>query len=190
MPRTDGRIEKGQSLRSAISARAWNRAQDAADLVLGVRPGAAAGNSIQPDRPSNVVLIRNDSGMTVPVCGVLTITGTAIDPQAGSMAGTGSAAARAKEFFRQPVLVGNKVTNSTVNKVAIALEPVAAGSVGRFAVGGSFPCKVKVTNGFIHTHARGRPDDVTQLIGTNCGPVKLLWFNPETGDDKWAVGQM
>jgi len=29
------RIEKGQRLSSAVSARAWNRAQDAADIVLG-----------------------------------------------------------------------------------------------------------------------------------------------------------
>ena len=43
MARPDGRIEKGQRIRSAISARAWNRAQDAADVVLGVRPGMTAG---------------------------------------------------------------------------------------------------------------------------------------------------
>jgi hypothetical protein len=40
--RRDGRIEAGQPLASAISARAWNRAQDAADIVLGNRPGFAA----------------------------------------------------------------------------------------------------------------------------------------------------
>lgn len=37
--RRDGRIEPGQPLGTAISARAWNRAQDAADIVLGQRPG-------------------------------------------------------------------------------------------------------------------------------------------------------
>ena len=42
MGRPDGRIEKGQRLGSAISARAWNRAQDAADVVLGVTPGFSA----------------------------------------------------------------------------------------------------------------------------------------------------
>ena len=43
MAKPDGRIEKGQRLSTAISARAWNRAQDAADIVLGVRPGVEAG---------------------------------------------------------------------------------------------------------------------------------------------------
>lgn len=42
MSRPDGRIEKGQKLATAISARAWNRAQDAADRVLGATPGFAA----------------------------------------------------------------------------------------------------------------------------------------------------
>jgi len=37
MARSDGRVEPGQSLKSAFSARAWNRAQDAADIVLGER---------------------------------------------------------------------------------------------------------------------------------------------------------
>jgi len=45
--RQDGRIEPGQKLSGAISARAWNRAQDAADIVLSERSrfgvGAAKG---------------------------------------------------------------------------------------------------------------------------------------------------
>ena len=48
MARADGRVEPGQSLKSAFSARAWNRAQDAADIVLnertvfGAEPGLSA----------------------------------------------------------------------------------------------------------------------------------------------------
>lgn len=43
MARSDGRIESGQRLTSAISARAWNRAQEAADLVLGRQPAVQGG---------------------------------------------------------------------------------------------------------------------------------------------------
>jgi len=50
MPRLDGRIEKGQRIGSAISARAWNRAQDAADVVLGSTPGIG----VAPGRLRNV----------------------------------------------------------------------------------------------------------------------------------------
>jgi hypothetical protein len=54
MARNDGRIEKGQRLSSAISARAWNRAQQAADIVLGVEPGVSA--TPGPVEPSRVVV--------------------------------------------------------------------------------------------------------------------------------------
>lgn len=45
MARNDGRIEAGQKLAGAISARAWNRAQEAADRVLGVGTGFGADTS-------------------------------------------------------------------------------------------------------------------------------------------------
>jgi hypothetical protein len=51
--RQDGRIEPGQKLAGAISARAWNRAQDAADIVLGERVGFAAGPGMAA--PSSLV---------------------------------------------------------------------------------------------------------------------------------------
>lgn len=43
MPRNDGRLDPGQPLASAISARAWNRAQDAADIVLSDSSGFVSG---------------------------------------------------------------------------------------------------------------------------------------------------
>jgi hypothetical protein len=39
---SDGRIQPGQDIRTAISARAWNRAQEAADIVLSARPSQVA----------------------------------------------------------------------------------------------------------------------------------------------------
>lgn len=194
MPRTDGRIEKGQSIRTAISAKAWNRAQDAADVVLGVRPGVEAGDGIPIPRAANIALVRNDSGVQVPVCGVLSLSfegsgGIVVNPTGGSLSGTNSAATLAKEFFRQPVLRGITPTSARVLEVAIALEPVAPNAIGRFAVGGCFPCKVKRAD-LTHTYARGRVGDVSQLITTSCGPVKLIWVEGSVGDDRWAVGVM
>jgi hypothetical protein len=52
--RQNGRIEPGQRLSGAISARAWNRAQDAADIVLGDRVGFLADG--RADFPNSIVV--------------------------------------------------------------------------------------------------------------------------------------
>jgi len=59
MGRPDGRIEKGQRLATAISARAWNRAQDAADRVLGAAPGVEAGATVTD---GNTIVVRIAQG--------------------------------------------------------------------------------------------------------------------------------
>jgi hypothetical protein len=58
MAKPGGRVEKGQSLRSAFSARAWNRAQDAADIVLGARPGIEAVNGLTSTLPKLEAVFR------------------------------------------------------------------------------------------------------------------------------------
>lgn len=188
MARGDGRIEPGQRLTSAISARAWNRAQQAADIVLGSNPAAIAGSSQTLGPAPNVVMIRNDSGHPVPVCGVLAIDGVVIPPSSATIA-TSSGNAATKEFFRRPVFIGKSPTSATVGSVAIALEPVSVNGIGQFAIGGVFPCKVKMQSP-VHRYARGRAADVTQLISASCGPVKLLYVEAGSGDDVWAVGVM
>lgn len=187
MPRADGRIEPGQKLTSAISARAWNRAQQAADIVLGANPSVSADGFVGQVAP-NTVYVRNDSGLPVPVCGVLACSSSIVtQPQYSDTLDANGGSATAKAFFNRPVLIGIKPDSLNIGSVLIAMEPVASGAVGRFAVGGCFPCKVKRTS-LNHRYARGRVDDVTQLISTECGPVQLLWCEPTLGDDRWALG--
>jgi hypothetical protein len=54
--RIDGRIEPGQKISTALSARAWNRAQDAADIVLGERLGLGIGD--KKPSPLHYVVVR------------------------------------------------------------------------------------------------------------------------------------
>lgn len=69
MPRTDGRIEKGQSLRSAISARAWNRAQDAADIVLGTTSEIVADGLRLPLVPQVITYAAHPAQGPTPLVG-------------------------------------------------------------------------------------------------------------------------
>ena len=126
MPRPDGRLEPGQPIRSAISARAWNRAQDAADLVLGAHPGTkgVAGSPVlQP-----YTWCYCQPSVTVARGGVLEITGVAITP-------TGSSGGATASFEEMPVLTGN-TPSATTTAWCVAVEPIESGKVGRVAVGG------------------------------------------------------
>jgi hypothetical protein len=73
--------------------------------------------------------------------------------------------------------------------VAVAMEPIAAGKIGRMAIGGLFACKVKVL-AESHQYARGRANDVTQLISAECGPVRLVWSEGVVGDNKFGAAMI
>ena len=126
MPRPDGRIEPGQPLRGAISARAWNRAQDAADLVLGANPGTAGAPGSPVLKPYTWAYCQ--PSVTVARWGVLAITGVAITPTSSSGGATAS-------FEEMPVLTGG-TPSATTTAWCVAVEPIAANAVGRVAVGG------------------------------------------------------
>jgi hypothetical protein len=86
--RKDGRIEPGQKLGTAISARAWNRAQDAADIVLGERVRFGGDATAQPAGLRTIVAaIRktavNQAFAAAPE-GVSLSIGTAVDLIASS----------------------------------------------------------------------------------------------------------
>jgi hypothetical protein len=135
----------------------------------------------------NIVLVKNTSGLAVPWLGVLAISGTEISPANGSLTGNGEADSRAKQFATQMVLTGGTPAGGS-QPVAVAMEPIPAGGIGRMAMGGRFACKVKVLS-TAHGYARGRNGDVTQLISAECGPIRLLWTEGQ-GNDKFAAAMV
>jgi hypothetical protein len=189
MPRSDYRIEKGQKLSSAISAAGWNRTQEAADIVLNTRGGQAAGEPRDFDRAANLVLVRNNTGQSVPRFGVLGITGVEIDPSGGTLTGTNAASIRAREFARRPLLVGNIPNSSHTETFVVLVEPVAANGIVRAAVSGAFACLVNVIDAS-HKFATVKSGDREQLESTACGVLQLIWKEAGTGPKKWAVGVM
>jgi hypothetical protein len=142
------------------------------------------------DRASNIVLIRNNSGVTVPQVGVLGISGVAIDPSGGTLFGADAASARARSFAERPVLVGNIPSiASHGNAFAVTLEPIGIGKIGRAAIGGCFACLVYVTDP-THGFATVKDGDVTQLQSARCGVLQLVWKQSGFGECKWAAGVM
>ena len=126
MGRPDGRIEQGQPLRGAISARAWNRAQEAADLVLGAHAGTEGTQGSVSLKPYTWAYCQTSA--TVARWGVLAITGVAITPTSSTGGATAS-------FEEMPVLTGG-TPSATTTAWCVAVEPIESGKVGRVAVGG------------------------------------------------------
>ena len=143
MARPDGRLEPGQPLRGAISARAWNRAQDAADLVLGASTGTSATSGSPVLKPYTWAYCK--PSVTVARWGVLAITGVAITPTSSSGGATAS-------FEEMPVLTGG-TPSATTTAWCVAVEPIESGKVGRVAVGGVVQLKAtdlgKTTNAHV-----------------------------------------
>jgi hypothetical protein len=184
---SQGRIKAGQKIGTAISARAWNRAQDAADIVLKDRGGAEPGENAGFGRPLHVVIVKNNSSQAVPRFGVLSISGVAINPNTSE--------ATENTFADRPVLTG-AAPNAAIygDKFVVFLEPIANNAFGRAIIGGMFACKVRINN-TNHNYAMPLLNDRTQLQSTSCGPVLLIWkdiadWEAPYEDDRWAVGVM
>ncbi len=183
MGRPDGRIEKGQRLGSAISARAWNRAQDAADVVLGVRPGFEADGIRGPSAPYTFVYCK--STVDVPRWGVLEIIGMEVTP-------SGPTGTATTQYEAMPVLTGGPPTDES-HKIAIAVEPISAGGIGRVAIDGAVQVRVDVSHAD-HRYARPRlnssgpqTESASAMQSDWVGPAHILWREDGTGSAKWSL---
>ena len=185
--RPDGRVEPGQRISSAFSARAWNRAQDAADVVLGARTGAEAGASQGSQRASNIVLVQNGN-IALPKHGVCGLQYAGPRLMAGAtINGTNEASVYLRRFSENPILTASSLLEVGL-PFGIAIEPIAALKVGRIAIGGSFVFRVNLTN-TTHRFADIKEGDNTQLQSTSCGRVRIINIEASAGlGTKWAFG--
>lgn len=179
MARPDGRVTPGQRINSAFSARAWNRAQDAADIVLGQSPSLVADAPSPYGPPFEYVYCRNGTEETVPRFGVLRISGVTVLPGASTAPGTA-------QFLQMPVMAGVAPDFSNPSRWGVALEPIRPGQIGRLAVAGVVQCKVRVRSPqdrFVRTI----PDNVTQLVTGGYGEGFILWSESTVGEERWAL---
>lgn len=174
--RQDGRIDPGQPLAKAISARAWNRAQDAADIVLGQAPGVTAGANRPYSPPYDYVYCRNTTDETVPRFGVMQIDDLEIVPGTSAESGT-------SQFVQMPVVTGVMPLGSP--RWGIAIEPIAPNKIGRLAVAGVVQAKVNIAS-TTHQFVQSRPNDVTQLDSSTDGQGIILWAG-EPAEGQWAL---
>lgn len=184
----NGRVEPGQPLSQAFSARAWNRAQDAADIVLGRAGGFSAGPSAQSLPPYTFVYLKNVTNWDLQPHQAIAIDGVEGAPLA-SPTGVGNNAPGVSEqatlqFMAMPVLRGSDPANGKCH--AISLEPIAAGKIGRVAVAGVVQALVEES--YDQTGSRVRPlgGNTGNLIQDQAGEFELLWRDQGEGP-QWAL---
>ena len=173
---SDGRVTPGP-IKGQLSARALNRAQEAADIVLGQRDnGPAVGPSAGPSAYTHI-LAKNATTGSVRRWGVLSVAGVVFMPSGA----TGNAT---QQFQDQPVLRGGLPTGGSA--FVVAVEPIAAGKIGRVAVAGVVQAKINITDAG-HGFATAKDGDLTQLSSAASGEVQILWKEGSTGPAKWAI---
>jgi hypothetical protein len=154
-----------------------NRAQEAANIVLGQRPnGTADGPSAGPV-PYTPILAKNNTTGAVRRWGVLSVAGVVFTPSGA----TGNAT---QQFQDQPVLSGGLPTGGS--SFVVAVEPIAAGKIGRVAVAGVVQAKINVVSES-DTFATAKDGDLTQLTSASSGEATILWKESGTGAGKWAL---
>lgn len=165
-------VRPGQPLALAAEQVNWINRQMRPDA--GFRSGAAVSHS----PPFTTLPCKNVSGQDVPRWGVLRISGLEVTP-----ANDGDAATNA--FQEIPVIRGDTPTSSTFDAFVVAVEPIAAGTVGHVAVDGVVQVKIDVRNTADST-AGPKDNSRTELISGG-GNATILWKASGTGAGKWAL---
>lgn len=174
MARSDGRVTPGQGLGSAFSARAWNRAQDAADKILDKEPRLYSQYHGLPAPPYTTLPVRNMTQNDFDRFSVMAVDGI-------ETSGGGS------QFVTQPVLRGYRTDGVRQNWV-VCLEPIPSGTIGRCAVDGVVQCKIDV-RGLFDQYVRS--DSASQrLVSSGFGSGLILWREGTIGTNKWALVRM
>lgn len=160
----------GERQRIAAAHVNWLNAQ------MGPRPGfdGPTADPVEPGR--NVILAKNQTGGDVARWGVMAITGMAIDPTGGTT--------HQHSFEELPCVVGGTPTTNTT-AWCVAVEPIAAGKIGRAAVSGVVACKLDVTNE--SDRYAGCKAGTSGLRTSSSGEALILWKPTGVATNVWGL---
>lgn len=166
------KIQSGQPMR--IKADTFNSILDATRAYKERQQGGGrSANREYSD--SNIVLVKNDSGVDAERFGVLGIDGPIIPPSENL-----------SEFENRVTFACSTPTAGThEGKFVVLAGPIAAGAIGRALALGVTPVQVNVTNE-THTHAVISDAHSDYLASATNGSSQILWKESGTGT-KWAL---
>ena len=179
MARSDGRIEQGQSIRNAISAKAWNRAQDAADMFLGSESTSVTASQGFQQLPYSWVYVKMLVDVEVGDC-VKLLSFYVEAPLTETL----------EESVRLrpvPVLYGTATKTGQASEhsekqsgFGIAVEPIKKDAVGRVAVAGVVACNVFCNKSW-HSYAAQKNGE-SILESSPFGNIQILCWHTATNE--------
>ena len=140
--------------------------------LLNLNAGFSSPSAVEQPTPYTWVMAKNNTGSTIPRWGVLAITGMDITP--------GSSTTATGQSEQLPVVAGGTPSDTTT-AWCVAVEPIAAGKIGRVAVGGVVQVKVEVADSS-HVFAKCKAS-TSELKSTDNGEGVILW----KGAGQWAL---
>jgi hypothetical protein len=167
------KVQPGQRLE--ITAEVYKAFLDAARAV---REHKVFGTEAsQFFRQSGIVKVRNASGADQGRFAVLGLTEPIILPPDNL-----------DEFKRQVTFEGTvPVKNDHKGKIAVLLEPVAAGKIGLAVVAGVVPVRLQVIPGKLYDCAEIIDGGTQALRNQPHGSARVLWVEGAGSTERWAV---
>jgi len=167
------KVQSGRSLR--IPAEAFNAFIDAARDFRDRQQ--SRGTATQPQfRQSGIVRVKNGSGADRNRFEILGIDRPIFTPS------------DSLDSFQNEVLLVGVTPDGEYHagRFCVLLEPLAANAIGLAVISGVCPVRVNITEAS-DSFAEVQDNDVTQLKTVGSGSATILWKEPGTGEDKWAV---
>jgi hypothetical protein len=149
---------------TARQVNAWNK-------LASQQPSVGA-TAAQPEpAPFLTLWGKNTGSTTVAQFEALKISGLVLD-------------ASGPQFKSKPVVSVGQV-DAIDNALAIAVEPIGAGKIGRVAVSGVVPCRITNTDA---ANKFARPtSSSTILTGASSGPAEIIWMQGGTGTNQQGL---
>jgi hypothetical protein len=174
-------VQPGDPLRP--EARDWNAfvaAGSAEQMRLRSAPSPAVDQRVLTP---GLLRVRNDTSSTFDRFDAVRVTTPAITPYTS------------EPSYLAQVLLGSRSCAagiSDVGRLAICLEPIGAGKIGRAIIDGLVQCKINVIEEW-HEYADFDPTQSSRRLVSNpdgSSAARILWKESGTGSGKWATLQL
>lgn len=163
------KVNRGDSIRSAMTAETWNAFVDAANYHKIRSQPSTVSVSSGDEWPASTVLVKNDTGAALALGAIVGIGAPIILPTANL------------EVFKTRIgFLGVTPTSAHHGKFAVLRESIPSGQIGIGAIAGIVPVQITTSQTWI-TRCDITPSNTSILTAKPEGSAQILWSEGITG---------